>query len=113
MCAQRYCIPDPSVALTDEILMKQIAPASRVIDLGCGDGRLLERLREEYHCKVLGIFTRLWLRDAKPGYLGHIPRVWRLLEAALVHPGLLPIREWLDETLPPARRIVPEQETVS
>ena len=48
-------MPDPSVALTDEILMKQIAPASRVIDLGCGDGRLLERLREEYHCKVLGI----------------------------------------------------------
>ena len=70
-------------------------------------------LGAQRHCKVLGIFTRLWLRDAKPGYLGHIPRVWRLLEAALVHPGLAPIREWLDETLPPARRIVPEQGTVS
>lgn len=70
-------------------------------------------LGAQRHCKVLGIFTRLCVRDGKPGYLGHIPRLWRLLEAAAAHPGLAPIREWLDETLPPARRVVPAQETVS
>ncbi|MBD8525957.1 aminoglycoside phosphotransferase family protein [Pseudomarimonas arenosa] len=29
------------------------------------------------HIKVLGIFCRLWYRDAKPGYLGDLPLVWR------------------------------------
>ncbi|MCH8830644.1 MAG: methyltransferase domain-containing protein, partial [Planctomycetes bacterium] len=48
-------MPDPTVALTDEIIMKEIEPGSRVIDLGCGDGRLLARLRDDHDCQVLGI----------------------------------------------------------
>ena len=55
MSAQRYCMPDPTVALTDEIIMREIEPGSRVIDLGCGDGRLLESLRDTHRCDVLGI----------------------------------------------------------
>lgn len=55
MAVQRYCMPDPTVALTDEIIMRQIEPGSRVIDLGCGDGRLLALLRDEHRCEVLGI----------------------------------------------------------
>ncbi|MGB0741704.1 MAG: methionine biosynthesis protein MetW, partial [Planctomycetaceae bacterium] len=43
-CKPRYQIPDPSVRLTDELIMENIQPNSRVIDLGCGDGRLLARL---------------------------------------------------------------------
>src|SRR3546814_7035290 len=30
--------------------------------------------------KIAGIFTRLDRRDGKPGYLHHIPRVWRRSE---------------------------------
>ena len=35
------------------------------------------------HIKVLGVFSRLWLRDGKPGYLGDLPLVLRYtVEAA-------------------------------
>ena len=51
----RYQIPDPSVSLTDELIMQHITRGSRVIDLGCGDGRLLERLHKESGCDVLGV----------------------------------------------------------
>lgn len=35
--------------------MDQIGQKSRVIDLGCGDGRLLCRLRDELGCSVQGV----------------------------------------------------------
>ncbi len=59
------------------------------------------------HAKVIGIFTRLCRRDGKPGYLVHIPRVWRLLEVALRHPVLAELRLWLDRHVPPGKRGVP------
>ena len=52
---KRYCMPDPTVVLTDEIIMREIASGSRVIDLGCGDGRLLHAIRENHNCSVLGV----------------------------------------------------------
>lgn len=56
MCAQhRYCMEDPSLDVTDKLLMEQIQPGSRVLDLGCGDGRLLARLRDERDASVLGM----------------------------------------------------------
>ncbi len=67
-------------------------------------------LGAQRHCKVIGIFARLCVRDGKPGYLGHIPRVWRLLEASVSHPRLAPIRDWLDRNLPPPTRVVPQRE---
>lgn len=52
---KRYCLPNPSAALTDEIIAREIEPGSRVVDLGCGDGRLLNTLREQRNCSVLGV----------------------------------------------------------
>ena len=46
-------------------------------------------------------------RDGKPGYLVHIPRVWRLLERALAHPALAPVAAWFDGHVPAARRAAP------
>ena len=60
------------------------------------------------NCKILGIFTRLWRRDRKPGYLPNIPRLWRLVERDLRHPVLAPIRRWLDRHLPSDARRVPD-----
>jgi N-acetylmuramate 1-kinase len=60
------------------------------------------------NCKVIGIFTRLWRRDGKPGYLIHIPRLWRLVERELRQPSLAPIRQWLDRHLPSDARCVPD-----
>ncbi len=51
----RYCMQDPSLEMTDKLLLEQIQPGSRVLDLGCGDGRLLARLRDERDASVLGI----------------------------------------------------------
>lgn len=66
-------------------------------------------LAAQRHAKVIGIFTRLCRRDGKPGYLAHIPRVWRLLEAALDHPALDPVRAWFQCHLPPESRRVPTE----
>lgn len=54
--------------------------------------------------KILGIFARLSRRDAKHGYLRHIPRVSRYLEEGLAHPRLSGLKAWFDAHLPPDRR---------
>ncbi|MBN2752778.1 MAG: phosphotransferase [Rhodospirillaceae bacterium] len=64
-------------------------------------------LAAQRHAKVIGIFTRLYLRDGKPQYLGHIPRVWRLLESAVTHPALAPVAEWFATCVPKACRRSP------
>ena len=43
------------LGLTDELIRDQIRPGSRVVDLGCGDGRLLAMLRDEHGCSVQGV----------------------------------------------------------
>jgi aminoglycoside/choline kinase family phosphotransferase len=65
-------------------------------------------LAAQRHAKVIGIFTRLCVRDGKPKYLGHIPRVWRLLEKAATHPAMTPLRKWLDANVPRQLRGVPK-----
>lgn len=57
--------------------------------------------------KIVGIFTRLDRRDGKPRYLGHIPRLWRILDGDLRHPALAPVAAWFAEHLPAALRIQP------
>jgi hypothetical protein len=64
-------------------------------------------LAAQRHAKVIGIFTRLCVRDGKPKYLVHIPRVWRLLEGAVAHAPLAPLRDWLDAHIPRALRTAP------
>ena len=66
-------------------------------------------LAAQRHAKVIGIFTRLLVRDGKPDYLVHIPRVWRLLERRLDHPALAGVRDWLARHLPPEARAVPSR----
>ncbi len=51
----RYHIPDPTEVITDEIILQHIEAGSKVVDLGCGDGRLLSLLRDEHDCEVLGV----------------------------------------------------------
>jgi len=59
------------------------------------------------HAKVIGIFTRLCVRDHKPVYINHIPRVWGLLETSLLHDELQPLKNWFDEHIPPCDRGLP------
>ncbi len=55
--------------------------------------------------KILGIFARLDLRDGKPQYLRHIPRVWGYLQRSLAHPGMAELNAWYDEHIPPLRTV--------
>jgi aminoglycoside/choline kinase family phosphotransferase len=64
-------------------------------------------LAAQRHAKVIGIFTRLCRRDGRPDYLVHIPRVWRLLEAALEHPELADMKNWFDKHMPASMRTIP------
>ena len=57
-------------------------------------------LGTQRHCKVAGIFLRLLLRDGKPHYLNHIPRVMTLLESGLEGHTMQPRRQWLNDWLP-------------
>ena len=60
------------------------------------------------HIKVIGIFTRLFMRDRKKKYLKHIPRLWRLLEKNLESINLLSLKLWFDEYFPKKYRIKPK-----
>jgi N-acetylmuramate 1-kinase len=64
-------------------------------------------LAAQRNCKILGIFTRLCIRDGKPQYLVHIPRLWRLIDRDLAHPALVPLARWLDRHTPAAIRRIP------
>lgn len=61
------------------------------------DYRLLAAQR---HAKVLGIFVRLAVRDGKPHYLAHLPRVLGLFARALESEALQPLRRLLDQRMP-------------
>jgi aminoglycoside/choline kinase family phosphotransferase len=50
--------------------------------------------------KILGIFARLDLRDRKPAYLAHLPRVESSLKKSLRHPALGDIKAWYELNLP-------------
>ena len=52
----------------------------------------------------IGNFTRLWRREGKPGYMDHLPRLWRLLDHSLAHPALAPVAAWFDAAIPRDKR---------
>lgn len=64
-------------------------------------------LGAQRNTKIIGIFTRLFVRDGKDRYLDYLPRMWRLLEKDLRHPDLAPVKSWFDDNIPPEVRISP------
>lgn len=61
-------------------------------------------LGAQRNAKIIGIFTRLWKRDGKPGYLSFLPRMWDLLERDLAHPALAPVAHWFAANIPADKR---------
>lgn len=72
-------------------------------------GAAAAMLAAQRSARIIGQFTRLLVRDGKPVYLRHIPRVWRWLEQDLAHPALAPMRAWIDAVFPPEARRIPER----
>jgi aminoglycoside/choline kinase family phosphotransferase len=60
------------------------------------------------HLKVIGIFTRLYMRDKKKFYLNHIPRLWKLIEHNLDFYSLSEINKWINKFFPKKFRIKPK-----
>lgn len=57
-------------------------------------------LGAQRNLRIMGVFARLCLRDAKPHYIALMPRVWGLLQRDLRHPALAPVRTIIDASLP-------------
>jgi hypothetical protein len=79
-----------------------------------GHGGQFERaywaLAAQRNTRILGVFTRLWKRDNKPGYRRFQPRMWGLLERDLAQPHLKPVRDWFDANVTEAYRREPWME---
>jgi hypothetical protein len=67
-------------------------------------------LAAQRNTRILGVFTRLWKRDNKPGYRRFQPRMWGLLERDLAKPGLEPVRQWFDSNIAAEYRSAPGNE---
>lgn len=50
--------------------------------------------------RILGVFTRLAIRDGKPHYLDLMPRVWDLLMRNLAHPALAHLAQITGDLIP-------------
>lgn len=96
---------------------RDVAPdlAARMLDRYiAGSGTDAASLRDAYailgaqrNIRIIGIFTRLWKRDGKPGYQAFMPRMWGLLERDLAHPALAALRAWIDRVAPAGLRRTP------
>ncbi len=62
-------------------------------------------LAAQRNAKIIGIFARLAKRDRKPGYLNHLPRVWRYMEQDLENPALENLKAWYERMVPRETRV--------
>lgn len=57
-------------------------------------------LGAQRNLRILGVFTRLCLRDGKAHYVDLIPRVWGHIQINLAHPALASVTDILHAALP-------------
>lgn len=70
--------------------------------------RWFDLMGVQRHIKVLGIFSRLYHRDGKPGYLRDLPLVLHYtLEAASRYPELAELHRFLRDSVTPAMEPLP------
>lgn len=92
---------DVSPATVEAVLEHYIAAANVERDSFMAQYALLGAQRNS---KIVGIFTRLAVRDGKAQYLSFLPRVWGHLARDVEHPALAPLKHWLDAHVPPQWR---------
>jgi len=56
------------------------------------------------NARIVGIFARLYKRDAKPRYLQFLPRVWGHLNRDLENPAMAGLKAWYARTIPMEKR---------
>jgi N-acetylmuramate 1-kinase len=61
-------------------------------------------LGAQRNIKILGVFTRLYVRDGKAAYPAYHPRLWELVHRNLDRPALAPVKAWFAGHVPPSAR---------
>ena len=61
-------------------------------------------LAAQRNIKILGVFTRLYVRDGKASYPAFHPRLWELVTRNLERPALAPVADWFAAHVPAAAR---------
>lgn len=61
-------------------------------------------LGAQRNIKILGVFTRLYVRDGKAAYPRFHPRLWALVERGLARPALAPVADWFARHVPAGAR---------
>ena len=88
---------DVTIELHDHILNYYLYMTKQNKDLFMRDYSILSAQR---NLKIIGIFTRLSIRDNKKNYLNLIPRVWKNLEDDFTHPELKNLSEFIIASAP-------------
>ena len=100
----RIDVPEPiEVALLGRYVRRR-----RAIDAGFDATAFIRTyvaLAAQRASKILGIFARLDMRDGKPQYLRHMPRVWNYLQRSLAHPTLAPLSVWYNAHVPALNKL--------
>lgn len=58
-------------------------------------------LSAQRNLRILGVFTRLCVRDGKTSYPDLLPRVWDNLQNDLTHPALSELKDVINHMIPP------------
>jgi hypothetical protein len=61
-------------------------------------------LGAQRNIKILGVFTRLYVRDGKASYPGFHPRLWELVSRNLERPALAGVQGWFNAHVPATAR---------
>ena len=98
ICIRNAHLIDVDAALAETMFNRYLTATERDPETF---GAAFAILGAQRNSKIIGIFTRLAVRDGKRGYLDLIPRVWRYLERDLAHPELAPLRDWYERHASP------------
>jgi aminoglycoside/choline kinase family phosphotransferase len=99
-------LQDARVDVPEEVevpLLGRYVRARRTADAEFDPGTFIRSyvtLAAQRASKILGIFARLDVRDGKPQYLRHIPRISGYLQRSLAHPSLESLNEWYGRHVP-------------
>ena len=99
-------LQDARVDVPEEIevpLLGRYVRARRIADADFDPANFIRSyvtLAAQRASKILGIFARLDVRDGKPQYLRHIPRISAYLQRSLGHPSLEALNEWYSRHIP-------------
>jgi tRNA threonylcarbamoyl adenosine modification protein YjeE len=89
-------------------LLSRYARARRAADASFDPPKFVRAyatLAAQRASKILGIFARLDVRDGKPQYVRHMPRVSGYLERALAHPALSDLAAWYRAHVPALKSV--------